>query len=398
LKHAILAKEYLFGSDFAPSHVHQPDLISATYPEQFLELSNYEKLRWKMAEYGGGLEGIDKSLTTALSDESRARAFGITPENVGEAVQARSHLFQIVYPALSQFCQNTLHVQPSQVWQPLWHLWLPLAMQLASYRQQLGRPLIQGILGGQGTGKTTLAAILTLILQRLGYRTLSLSLDDLYKTYSDRLALREQDPRLVWRGPPGTHDIQLGLTVLDRLRQPVEMGLKTAPTPIQVPRFDKSAWRGAGDRRPPEIVEGADIVLFEGWFVGVRPIDPDIFDTASSPIVTATDKAFARDMNARLGDYLPLWERLDRLILLYPADYRLSLEWRRQAEHQMIAAQTKGMTDAEVEQFVEYFWRSLHPELFIKPLTIDPTWVDLVIEINPDRSVGAVYRPGDARI
>jgi len=37
--------------------------------------------------------------------------------------------------------------------------------------------------------------------------------------------------------------------------------------------------------------------------------------------------------------------------LLYPADYRRSLEWRRQAEHQMIAAGSSGMTDAEVEQF-----------------------------------------------
>ena len=50
----------------------------------------------------------------------------------------------------------------------VWNLWLPLAMQLASYRQQLGRPLIQGILGGQGTGKTTMSVILTLILSQSG--------------------------------------------------------------------------------------------------------------------------------------------------------------------------------------------------------------------------------------
>jgi len=75
-------------------------------------------------------------------------------------------------------------------------------------------------------------------------------------------------------------------------------------------------------------------------------------------------------MNAQLQD-LPLWERLDRLILLYPADYRRSLEWRRQAEHQMTAG-SSGMTDAEVEQ-LEYFWRSLHPDLFIKPLTTHPS-------------------------
>lgn len=328
------------------------------------------------------------AIQAELADELRARSFGITGENVGEVIQARSQLLQSVYPAFSQFCY-TLHLQPSQQLETLWHLWLPLAMQLASYRQARQTPFIQGILGGQGTGKTTLAAILTLILGTLGYRTVSLSLDDLYKTYNERLALREQDPRLVWRGPPGTHDIQLGLMVLDGLRQPTGM------TPIQVPRFDKSAWAGAGDRREPELVEGVDIVLFEGWFVGVRPIDPTTFDTAPPPILTAADRAFARDMNAQLKDYLPLWERLDRLILLYPDDYRRSLEWRKQAEHQTIAMRNTGMTDTELEQFVEYFWRSLHPELFIKPLVKHPTWVDLVIEINSDRTISAVYQPSD---
>lgn len=311
-----------------------------------------------------------------LSDRRRSLAFGITPANVEEVIR-RSHLLLRVYP--------NLHPVPSL--ETLWNLWLPLAMQLAQSQQQLGHPLIQGILGGQGTGKTTLAAILTLILKHLGKSTLSLSLDDLYKTYSDRLALREQERRLIWRGPPGTHDIDLGLAVLDRLRHP--------DGSIPIPRFDKSAWNGAGDRTQPEIVQGADIVLFEGWFVGVRPIDPVAFENPPPPILTADDKTFARDMNARLEDYLPLWARLDRLMVLYPVDYRLSIAWRQQAEREMIAPGKSGMSDSEINEFVKYFWKSLHPELFIKPLTTNPNWVNLVIEINADHSPGDVYRPSD---
>ncbi|MEW5855911.1 MAG: glycerate kinase [Cyanobacteriota bacterium] len=320
----------------------------------------------------------------ALADDLRAKAFGITPDNVEEVVRKRSHLFLRVYPDLS----SLLSPQSAALIETLWNLWLPLAMQLAQDRQQLGRPLIQGILGGQGTGKTTLGAVLTSILRHLGNSTLSLSLDDLYKTYGDRLALRKQDPRLIWRGPPGTHDIQLGVDVLDCLRQP-------SGQPIPVPRFDKSVWEGAGDRTQPEIVQDIDIVLFEGWFVGVRPIDPATFDNAPPPILTAAERTFARDMNTRLQDYLPLWERLDRLMLLYPVDYRLSVQWRRQAEHDMIAAGKSGMTDLEIDEFVKYFWKSLHPELFIKPLTRNPRTVDLVVEINPDHCPGNVYRPSD---
>ncbi|MEH2080028.1 MAG: glycerate kinase [Nostoc sp.] len=319
----------------------------------------------------------------ALADRLRAKAFGIAPENVDEMIERRSHLLKSVFPAFSQFCQATLQVQPQEMLQVLWDLWLPLGIKLASQRQQLGRPLIQGILGGQGTGKTTMSKVLILILDHLGYRTVSLSLDDLYKTYSDRLLLTQQDPRLIWRGPPGTHDIDLGLNILDQIRQ--------LQSPVMLPRFDKSAYRGAGDRTTPEMVTGVDILLFEGWFVGVRPINPALFETASPPILTDEDRAFARDINRRLYDYLPLWERLDSLIVLYPTDYRCSLEWRKQAEQQMIAAGKSGMSDTEIEQFVNYFWRSLHPELFIKPLVKDATAVDLVIEIHSDRSFGKVY-------
>ncbi|MEH1802356.1 MAG: glycerate kinase [Nostoc sp.] len=319
----------------------------------------------------------------ALADKLRAKAFGITPENVDEVIERRSHLLKSVFPAFSQFCQTTIQIEPKEMLQVLWDLWLPLGIKLASQRQQLERPLIQGILGGQGTGKTTMSKVLSLILDQLGYQTVSLSLDDLYKTYSDRLLLTQQDPRLIWRGPPGTHDIDLGLNVLDQIRQ--------FQSPVMLPRFDKSAYGGAGDRTTPETVTNIDIVLFEGWFVGVRPIDPDLFDTAPPPIVTDEDRAFARDLNLRLHGYLPLWEQLDSLIVLYPTDYRCSLEWRKQAEQQMIAAGKSGMSNSEIEQFVNYFWRSLHPQLFIKPLVKDATAVDLVIEIHTDHSFGEVY-------
>jgi D-glycerate 3-kinase len=61
----------------------------------------------------------------------------------------------------------------------------------------------------------------------------------------------------------------------------------------------------------------------------------------------------------------------------------------------MIAAGKSGMSEKEVEQFVNYFWRSLHPELFISPLIQSPTFADLVIEVNADHSFGAAYRPKD---
>lgn len=324
----------------------------------------------------------------ALQDTARARAFGMTAATVEADLQARSHWLSIVYPSIDQFCQRSLGASINCL-ETLWHLWLPLALWLATQRQTQNRPWIQGILGGQGTGKTTLGAILTLILQALGYKTISFSLDDLYKTHEERLQLRKQDPRLRWRGPPGTHDIELGVQTLEALRHP------TPATAIAIPRFDKSLHHGSGDRTAPEWVTDIDIVLFEGWFVGARPLDPMLFEAAIAPLVTAPDRPFACAMNAQLHAYQPLWERLDRLIVLYPKDYRLSQTWRKQAEQQMRTNGKPGMSDAEIDAFVAYFWTALHPELFIKPLVTQTNGADLVIEIQADHSPGAVYKSGD---
>ena len=263
-------------------------------------------------------------------------------------------------------------------------LWLPIALDMVVKRNKLNRTFIQGILGGQGTGKTTLCLILQHILNYLGYCCATLSIDDLYLTYSERQDLQQQDPRLIWRGPPGTHDVTLGITVIEQCLQ------GDSTTKILLPRFDKSAFNGQGDRTTPEAILKPDILLFEGWFVGVQPLQeyPGNFPL---PIVTELDKQFAKDNNQRLQAYLPLWNRLDSLMVLYPEDYRLSQQWRKEAEQKMIATGKTGMSDEECDRFVEYFWQALHPELYIKPLI---QTADLVVEIKGDRSLGKIYCSG----
>lgn len=333
-----------------------------------------------------------------LQDNFKALAFGITRQNIAEYVDKHLKLMPEAYakcleklPGLGQNRGGT-HPHGNRALDTMWNLWLPLATRLAAQQQELKRPLVQGILGGQGTGKTTLAAALTQILSCMGLRCIGISIDDLYKTYAERRELRERDPRLDRRGPPGTHDVNLGIQVLDQLRQTAQINSQTT---IEIPRFDKSAYGGAGDRTTPETTTGADIILFEGWFVGAQPVDPAIFVSAPDPIRTEADRQFAIDMNTNLQNYLPLWQRLDSLIVLYPADYRFSKQWRQQAEQEAIAAGATGMSDAEVSEFVDYFWRALHPELFITPLMRNAELVDLVVEINSEHQLDRIYSPKD---
>ena len=321
-----------------------------------------------------------------LSEPYRAAAFGLAPTSIEATIHQFGRILPRIYPQVEQFWCGDCQI-PTSPLETLWQVWMPLAYQLAEARQNLNRPLIQGILGMQGAGKTTLTTVLQIVLAALGYQCCCLSIDDLYKTYAERQQLQTVDPRLKWRGPPGTHDVDLGIQILDQVQT------NEANTPIQVPRFDKSAFGGQGDRSGFETVPIADIVLFEGWFVGAQPIQSEVFEQAPSPIDTSADRKFAMEINQRLQDYLPLWDRLDRLMVLNLADYQLSKQWRKEAEHKAIAAGYAGMSDGEIDEFVDYFWKALHPELFVKPLTTPEHGADLVITVNADHTLGDIYQP-----
>ena len=331
---------------------------------------------------------LEELIKKELADIVKAKAFGINQNNVQQLIEARSQLFCVAYSNVIEWCHlHGVKDTGNNILNLMWNLWLPLAVNLAELRQNLDRTPIQGILGAQGTGKSFLASILRLILSHFGYTTVNLSLDDLYKTHAERVRLKKTDPRLIWRGPPGTHDIYLGLQILENCLQ------EDSSDQILIPRFDKSAHNGEGDRDKPEAIERVDIVLFEGWFVGVRPIEETLLDIPVPPIVTTKDIRFAKDNNERLKAYMPLWEKLDSLLMLYPVDYRYSKQWRKQAEQQMIASGKTGMSDREIEHFVDYFWRALHPELFISPLIHQPDLVELVIEIDQNHNYNKIYKP-----
>ena len=72
-------------------------------------------------------------------------------------------------------------------------------------------PLIIGLAGGQGTGKTTITSIISLILRKyFKLKVFKISIDDFYKTRKDRKKLSiTKQPLLITRGVPGTHDYRI---------------------------------------------------------------------------------------------------------------------------------------------------------------------------------------------
>lgn len=222
-------------------------------------------------------------------------------------------------------------------------------------------PCVIGIGGAQGSGKSTLSRLVGLILARgFGYRTAGLSLDDWYLTRTERQRLaRTVHPLLAVRGVPGTHDVALGMAVIDSL---LHAGIETL-TPI--PGFDKAA----DDRRPRSewtAFRGpAEIVMLEGWCVGARPQAPSALAAPVNALEANEDAdgRWRRYVNDQLaGAYAALFQRLDRRVLLQVPDLDCVYRWRALQEQQLAATvepnlRHRLMDSAALRRFVMHYER-----------------------------------------
>lgn len=251
------------------------------------------------------------------------------------------------------------------------HYWRPLADEIAR-RAETKRPLVVGINGAQGSGKTTLCKFLEPLLAERGIRAVTLSIDDLYLGRSERQEEAEEThPLFVTRGVPGTHDVALGMTILDRL---------VAGKSAELPQFDKAA-----DDRSPETrhVEGpVDIVLFEGWCVGASP-QPAV--DLREPINDLErdedpDGVWRREVNRRLAtDYAELFARIDVLVVLKVPDFESVREHRR-VQEKKLGWGPAVMDDAALDRFLAHYQR-----LTEWMLTEMPPRADILVEIGRDQ-------------
>lgn len=197
-----------------------------------------------------------------------------------------------------------------------------------------------GLSAPQGAGKTTLTRYLVQKLQQQGYRAVTISIDDFYLTRAQQVKLAEQhsdNPYLQQRGYPGTHDIALGTKTLQLLK---------AGKPVSLPRYDKSAHQGQGDRLPStewlSITEGVDVVFLEGWMLGFQKAE-------------GLSDRHLQTVNEFLPSYKPWLDCLNAFIWLEPEDAEFVLDWRVEAEERMKAEGKPGMTREEIEAYISKF-------------------------------------------
>ena len=300
--------------------------------------------------------------------------------------------------------QNVSAALPSVLARTLQEASLPdnVARDFLSWYAGVTRSLVQraktaktapivGISGCQGSGKSTLVALMARVMQELhGISTVVLSLDDFYLTKAARTALAESiHPLFATRGVPGTHDLALLNETITALRQP--------GVAVPVPAFDKARddrtemvhWR--------QVSAPVQLILLEGWCIGLSPQKECELEAPVNQMEAEQDPSLVwrREVNRQLANgYADLFGELEALLLLQAPSFDAVFEWRWQQEQRLSEQFQKDhpdktdptMSRSEVTGFVLHYQRLT--EHALKTL---PDQADFVWELASDRAVERMW-------
>lgn len=260
---------------------------------------------------------------------------------------------------IADYCSR--HQLPESFQQVAVDHYLPLAQHLLASKPAR-KPLLLGINGAQGTGKSTLADFLQeAITSRSDWNVAVLSIDDFYYTRQERAELATTiHPLLQVRGVPGTHDTALLGQCLDALRN------QKNGESLALPRFDKASDDRLDQSSWPQVSGPIDLIILEGWCVGSCPQENSELRAPINVLERIEDAAgeWRRYVNDKLcNEYSTIFDQIGMLIFLKAPDFDSIFRWRLQQETQL---ETR-MTENEVRHFIEYFERLTRANLEVLP-------------------------------
>jgi D-glycerate 3-kinase len=260
-----------------------------------------------------------------------------------------------------------------------------IAGALLARKARVEGPLVVGVCGSQGSGKSTLVAFLKLLLDWEMQSTAVLSLDDLYMTKRQRERLaREIHPLLTTRGVPGTHDVSLGLKTLKKL---CNAGVRSRTA---LPAFEKAR----DDRKPRkdwQVFKGRPaFILLEGWCVDARPQTPAALIEPVNRLERDCDpdgiwRGYVNDQLA--GPYRDLFAPIDVLLFLKAPSFDCVYKWRGLQEKKLRRSKRGRavMNRKELENFIMHYERLTR--WMLKEM---PVRADILLPLDTEQNIHAV--------
>lgn len=265
---------------------------------------------------------------------------------------------------------------------------LDYASRLTKRAEAEDRPIIVGLNGAQGSGKSTLSELLAEVLPVFfDVDCHVLSIDDFYLSKAQRRKLSAAiHPLLATRGVPGTHDC-------GRLKEALAACSSFTSSEISLPVFDKLKDDCTKKVRKIKIGARPTVILLEGWCVGIpAQVSLDLAVPASSFEFSNDNVGNWRNyVNEQLATtYAEIFTKLDYLSMLKPPCFEAVLDWRAEQEVRLIAKRRatsgdnsiKGMNVKQVSEFVENFRRLTCHAMKVLPSVANETW-----ELQADRLI-----------
>ena len=263
---------------------------------------------------------------------------------------------------------------------------IPISFWIAGKTNK--KPYIVGLAGGQGTGKTTISSIITIILRKyFKLNVFKISIDDFYKTRKERFFLSKKvHPALMTRGVPGTHDTKIMLKFFKKAKSKNFRSLKLPKFNKAIDdRFKKKSWYSI-NKRP-------DVIIFEGWCVGARAEKNSTLKKTVNSLKKKDDikLIWRKFVNQQLKlKYKKLYAQLDCLLFLKANNFSLLQQWRLKQEKKLWlknkgSKNNKIMNKKDVINFMQTYQRVTQ-----NMLKYAPKYSSIILNLNRNHQIKSV--------
>ena len=237
----------------------------------------------------------------------------------------------------------------------LWGVILPILSDIYSLKESRQKRIVIGLSALPGTGKTTLGLLIEKLSLKMDIKATVVSMDDFYLPFSEMNIAIKDNPWNVSRGFPGSHSIYL---IEERITEWKNTGR------FNYPVFDKSLRNGLGDRSYWKI-DFPEIIILEGWFLGINPISSQRISKESvNPPLHIREIEYRSKIQKNINYYLKIWQLIEKIWQIMPKRFSYMDQWKSNQEYEMLKIKGNALVDNQLTNFLRMLNCSIPQESF----------------------------------